>query len=545
MIDTGSTYNVASRKFLKKHIYAAVPIPESRGRSDHTLLLGDGVSTVTIQGKMVLTVQFQTTVNEPIIIQIPFCIIDHSIPQGLILGHRFFMYNPGFDLSYEHRWIKVKEYFIPWVVEQGLLSPMLLGFQETFVFPPRTTRIAEFQVHDKDGRPMQNQFGIITNVDSAVELQLPTVSFGFTSSSGFIKVPITNFGFETISVSTKIAVFTPADPLCHQVYSLNEKTERIELQNIRQDEPKELNERSRRGSIRLGDQATTNICKTTTSAVLRTSPQRTPSTSQIPTTNPVCDILAKPNIPSSTGPLVQSINIPDNLEPNLKRLKMAFRPNLAPIPETSISPSGAKSSQDFVDKLYRLARPSNIISGKSPQTSCANVSRGTPITTTPVITAKCGTSEKDIRTSQYQSVKGSHPTLGKRKPVVVIPCDSKQDRCSSIYQERKTPESQRKYLKVSVNALDKITEKVTPSLDIPVGPEDQIAFDTLSDLQKTDIKRIMKDHPILSIRTALEIVRQPQAAMTEVPDYFEGDELSDKKLPAFLKGFCQRIDTLL
>ena len=74
----------------------------------------------------------------------------------------------------------------------------------------------------------------------------------------------------------------------------------------------------------------------------------------------------------------------------------------------------------------------------------------------------------------------------------------------------------------------------------PVSEGTLLALDSLDAQQRSDIKRMMGKEPLLSQKTAVEIVQQPQADIEQVPDYFEGTDLSDAKMPAFLKGY--RID---
>jgi hypothetical protein len=59
----------------------------------------------------------------------------------------------------------------------------------------------------------------------------------------------------------------------------------------------------------------------------------------------------------------------------------------------------------------------------------------------------------------------------------------------------------------------------------------------LTEKQELDISRMQSENLLLSRNTAIEIVRQFQAEMDQVPDYFDGDDLSDEKLPPFLRGY--------
>ena len=211
----------------------------------------------------------------------------------------------------------------------------------------------------------------------------------------------------------------------------------------------------------------------------------------------------------------------DKLEPNSKRLKVAFQPKMAPIPEIPVSLLAARPSQDFVDKPYRIVRSQQSVPGGSSRTLCTTVLEETPIT----LDNTLGTSEnEDIPALPYRSLMTDSHLMQSEQctqqsvRVAEIPC-KRQDRYTLGCNDDAT------HLECTNNStcsdrlnnlrakkrdiFNTIMEKVTPSLDVPVGPEDQCSFDNLTKIQKNDIKRIMKDHPILSIRTALEIIQQP------------------------------------
>ena len=94
--------------------------------------------------------------------------VDHPVPHGLLHGHRFFTDNPGFDLSYEGRWLKLDKHYVAWAPEKGMTPSTILMFQEqhAIIIPARTTQIVSIQVFDASNVPLRNQFGFVSNCDS-------------------------------------------------------------------------------------------------------------------------------------------------------------------------------------------------------------------------------------------------------------------------------------------------------------------------------------------------------------------------------------------
>ena len=153
MIDTGSTYNIISLKTLLTYVFSKNPFEKTNPSHKETdtpcLLLGDGRTTVKILGKVSLRLTFTTISGSQFSHSEPFCVLDHPVPS-IILGHRFFLFNPGFDLSYQTRALNLREFQIPWTSHPGS-SKTLSNFAiltNTLHIPARTTLIVDILIQN-------------------------------------------------------------------------------------------------------------------------------------------------------------------------------------------------------------------------------------------------------------------------------------------------------------------------------------------------------------------------------------------------------------
>jgi hypothetical protein len=242
MVDTGSTYNICSLQFYNTHVdntnHFTTPDPFAP-----ELLLGDGKSTVQILGRIDISLKFQSREGVSFITRHPFCIIDHAVPHGIILGHTFFQSNAGFDISYQEQCIKLCDHYIPWSSPTKCKNNVstLTAFcnGQNANIEGRTVRVVLSKVLDSAKRPVRNQYGLITNntqTNKTLEcIEIPETCIGFTDKDGCLKIPVTNHGFQDISLGPKFAIFTPCDPLDHQYYNYNSILETFELNKINTD----------------------------------------------------------------------------------------------------------------------------------------------------------------------------------------------------------------------------------------------------------------------------------------------------------------------
>jgi len=265
MVDTGSTYNIISLQCLMRSAVIKNPFAgksNSLGNSNSTanpiLVLGDGTSKVRVLGKVTLHLTFRSNDFREFEHQEPFYVLDYPVPHGVILGHQFFRLNIGFDLSYAKHVLNLRGFIIPWAKQgSGENLSILMELPGISLIPPRTTTIITILVTDLQGKAVCNQFGTIENIGIETLIQLPVLSFGFTSVTGHIRIPVTNFEFTSRAIQGYIAIFTSEDPRCHNYYYLSKVTGTVERKDVQvcelKDERESKRKRERGRDNSLGD----------------------------------------------------------------------------------------------------------------------------------------------------------------------------------------------------------------------------------------------------------------------------------------------------
>jgi hypothetical protein len=415
MVDTGSTYNICSLKFFTDNVQEQNPF-ETPDPNAPELVLGDGKTMVQILGRIHISLQFTSKDHVQFITRHPFCIINHDVPHGIILGHTFFQSNAGFDISYEQQCIKLSSHYVPWQPQKNNTPelPTISAYcnGQNTIIKGRALTFIQAQVTDAFSKPLCNQYGLITNNEQHTKtlecMELPETCIGFTDEKGYLKIPVTNHGFQDLTIGAQFATFTPEDPLQYQYYNYNSMQETFELNNI-------------------NTNGTTTITKPEYS---------------IPTTNNDETKIHNNHINQTEGPVFEKTNADSGTSDN-NQVKRKI--------------ANISSFHTTLAQMFTLT--------KKPKTE----------------------TDSQIFTPKSNSPRESEPDL-----------------------------------------ID--SQKIDPPESEP----------DLTDSQKIELQSLKHRNPLFTQKIALEIIKQTQADISKVPNYFDGDQLSDELLPSFLRGY--RVD---